>query len=106
MSGLGGRVQLAGLKLPELRLPPHLREKRPHTLAHCELDDWTFDPRYTQGRCPICGWEAPDAAAVLEPGPVVKELRSVDWDIVFLAALFLVLVALALIVGNAAHWKV
>jgi hypothetical protein len=22
----------------------------------CPTDDWAFPPRYTGGRCPICGW--------------------------------------------------
>ncbi len=37
-----------------------LRKRRP-ARAFCELDGWSFDPRYTEGRCPICGWVAPGA---------------------------------------------
>jgi hypothetical protein len=67
--------------------------------AYCEADRWSFDPRYTQGRCPICGWEpenapnAPDWLALA---------NRVDWDIVGLFLLADVLVLLGLIVANAA----
>jgi hypothetical protein len=26
--------------------------------VRCPTDDWVFPPRYTEGRCPICGWAA------------------------------------------------
>jgi hypothetical protein len=29
--------------------------------AICPIDDWAFTPRYTEGRCPLCGWQAPGA---------------------------------------------
>jgi len=28
-------------------------------LAHCPVDDWDFRPRYTDGCCPLCGWQVP-----------------------------------------------
>ena len=33
--------------------------RRGEAQAVCPVDDWTFTPRYTDGRCPLCGWEAP-----------------------------------------------
>lgn len=70
-----------------------------HTRVHCETDDWSFDPRYTQGRCPICGW-VPEGA---QSAPRWLALvNRVDWDIVGLFLLADVLVLLALIVAHAA----
>ncbi len=27
--------------------------------AICPVDQWVFTPRYTEGRCPLCDWQAP-----------------------------------------------
>ena len=27
--------------------------------AICPVDDWTFTPLYTDGSCPLCGWQPP-----------------------------------------------
>jgi hypothetical protein len=65
----------------------------------CELDRWSFDPRYTDGRCPICGWQpegAPKAPAWLTLG------RRVEWELVGLVALLVVLVVLGVVVARAA----
>lgn len=45
--------------------PPARRQRT----AHCPADDWTFEPKYTDGTCPLCGW-VPDgwAAARHVPG--------------------------------------
>lgn len=70
-----------------------------HKLAFCTTDDWLFDPRYTQGRCPICGWApegAPRAPAWL------AFVNRVDWDLVGLLVLADVLVLLGLVVASAA----
>jgi hypothetical protein len=67
--------------------------------AYCEADRWSFDPRYTQGRCPICGW-APEGAPNA-PGWLALANR-VDWDIVGLFLLVDVLFLLGLVVANAA----
>src|SRR5207247_2218819 len=34
-------------------------------VATCPLDRWTFTPVYTDGECPLCGWQPPgiDATA-------------------------------------------
>jgi hypothetical protein len=34
----------------------------------CPVDDWAFTPRYTEGRCPLCGWEAPAGAEAAGSG--------------------------------------
>lgn len=65
----------------------------------CEVDRWSFDPRYTEGRCPICGWQpdgAPSAPAWLTLA------RRVEWELLGLIVLFIVLVVLGLIVARAA----
>ena len=74
-----------------------IRSPRPKRF-HCEADDWTFDPRYTQGRCPICGW-APEGAPSA-PGWLAIVNRF-DWDMVGLFVLADVLVLLGLIVAHA-----
>lgn len=66
--------------------------------VHCETDDWSFDPRYTQGRCPICGW-APEGAAAAPRWLAL--VNRVDWDVVGLFFLADLLVLLALIVAHA-----
>jgi hypothetical protein len=48
------------------------REGRTHR-AHCPIDDWDFDPRYTDGVCPLCGWRPPGAP--VEPPAFVR----IDW---------------------------
>ncbi len=70
-----------------------------HARAYCELDRWSFDSRYTDGRCPICGWApagAPTAPAWLQVA------RRVDWELFGLASLAILLVVLGLIVAQAA----
>lgn len=73
--------------------------RAPRRRVHCEVDDWTFDPRYTQGRCPICGWVPEGAPAAPRWLALVNR---VDWDVVGLFLLADVLVLLALIVAHAA----
>jgi hypothetical protein len=66
---------------------------------YCELDRWSFDPRYTEGRCPICGWRpegAPSAPLWLSVA------RRVEWELIGLVALLIVLVVLAVVVARAA----
>ena len=41
--------------------------------AHCPVDDWAFDPRYTEGVCPLCGWRPPGLA--IEP----PRFAEIDW---------------------------
>lgn len=66
---------------------------------HCAVDNWDFDPRFTDGVCPICGWgpgpKPPTSFEVL--------IRQVPWDYVLLAFLAIVLVVIGVIVGRAAN---
>ena len=69
---------------------------------HCELDDWTFDPRYTDGRCPICGWQpagAPAAPAWLAAA------RKFEWELTGLFVLLIVLAVLGMVVATAAGYR-
>lgn len=69
------------------------------SVCHCELDDWDFDPRYTEGVCPICGWQ-PEGAP---PAPQWLLLsRRVPWDVVLLLVVLFVAVFLGMIVAQAA----
>jgi hypothetical protein len=63
--------------------------------VHCEVDDWDYDPRYTEGSCPICR-QGPPGAPVAPRWLLLS--RRVPWDFVFLGGLFLV----ALVLGMAA----
>jgi hypothetical protein len=67
--------------------------------AYCELDRWSFDPRYTQGRCPICGW-APDGAPSYPRWMVLA--NRIDWELAGLLLLVDVLVIAGLAVARAA----
>jgi hypothetical protein len=69
--------------------------------AHCDLDDWDFDPRYTEGVCPICGWQPEGAAATPRP-QWLAWTEKVQWDIVGLMVLAVVLLVMAVLVGRAA----
>jgi hypothetical protein len=33
--------------------------RRSDPQAICPVDQWAFTPRYTEGRCPLCDWQAP-----------------------------------------------
>lgn len=67
--------------------------------AYCTNDDWVFDPRYTHGVCPICGW-APEGAPSAPRWLAL--VNRFDWDMVGLFLLADALVLLALIVVHAA----
>jgi hypothetical protein len=71
------------------------------TRVHCDLDDWDFDPRYTEGRCPVCGWRPEGVAATPRPEWLAWTER-VEWDIVGLIVLAIAFLILAVIVGRAA----
>ena len=65
---------------------------------HCAVDDWDFDPRYTAGVCPICGW-GPGPA----PPSTLQQLAArVPWDYVLLAVLAVSLIIIGVLVGRAA----
>ena len=82
-----------------LRLPRVRRAQRRSSRFHCEADDWTFDPRYTQGRCPICGWAPEDAPSA--PGWLAL-VNRLDWDTLGLLLLADLLVLVGLLVARAA----
>jgi hypothetical protein len=70
--------------------------------AYCELDRWSFDPRYTDGRCPICGWEPPGAPHA--PWWMLMA-RKFEWELAGLAVLAVVLVVLGVMVAHAAGYR-
>ena len=78
--------------IARLRMPGRAR-------AYCEADRWSFDPRYTQGRCPICGWR-PDGVATAPAWLAIA--NRLDWEMLGLLLFADVLVLLGLVVANAA----
>jgi len=90
---------IAHLKLRKLRGSDHSRPKMRGRLVYCETDKWNFDPRYTQGKCPICGW-APEG--VPSAPRWLKLANRMDWEMFGLFMFFDLLVLLALIVAHAA----
>ncbi len=90
---------IAHLRLRKLGRSDHSRPKRHGRLVYCEADNWKFDPRYTQGKCPICGW-APEGVATA-PG-WLKLANRMDWEMFGLFMFFDLLVLLGLIVAQAA----
>jgi hypothetical protein len=72
--------------------PPRRRlGRRGEPQAVCPVDDWTFTPRYTEGRCPLCGWEAPPADALAGPA-------GDDWFWPGMTVLLLVSVVMGILV--------
>jgi hypothetical protein len=84
--------------IAQLRL---LRMPRSHR-AYCELDRWSFDPRYTNGQCPVCGW-APPGAAIAPTWLLLA--RRVDWQLLGLFTLAILLIVVGLVVAQAAGWN-
>jgi hypothetical protein len=79
-----------------------LGKRRPRIRAFCELDGWSFDPRYTEGRCPICGWVAPNAPEA----PLWLTLaRRFEWELAGLVVLMAVLAIIAVAVVHAAGYR-
>jgi hypothetical protein len=89
---------IAHLRLRKLRGSDHSKPKT-RGLAYCEVDNWKFDPRYTQGKCPICGW-APEGAPTAPRW--LKLANRMDWEMFGLFMFFDLLVLLGLIVAHAA----
>ncbi|HET7420547.1 MAG TPA: hypothetical protein VFL27_09220 [Candidatus Dormibacteraeota bacterium] len=85
-------LRAPGAVIARLRLSGPVR-------AYCEADRWSFDPRYTQGRCPVCGWR-PEGAA---PAPTWLAIANrVDWEVLGLLLFADVLVLVGLAVASAA----
>jgi hypothetical protein len=76
-----------------------MRVGSPRVRSYCELDRWSFDPRYTDGRCPICGWQP--AGAPVAPRWLILARRA-EWELLGLLALLIVLVVLGVVVAHAA----
>ena len=76
--------------------------KRRAARAFCELDGWSFDPRYTEGRCPICGWVAPGAP---EAPLWLMLARRFEWELAGLVVLVVVLAVIAVAVTHAAGYQ-
>ena len=66
-------------------------ERAPEARATCPNDGWTFAPRYTDGRCPLCGWESD---VDVTPPPFAQ----VDWFWPALIALGVVSVLMGVLV--------
>jgi hypothetical protein len=75
------------------------RRTRQAVRAHCPVDDWDFDPRYTDGVCPLCGWRPPGTP--VEPPAFVR----IDWFwpvVVLVVVMSVVMGILVLIAYNRA----
>jgi len=70
-----------------------LRPAGAGVVLHCPLDDWDYAPYFTDGRCPLCGYEAPGTAALV--GPIGE---SVDWFWPLAGTLMAVSVLMAVLV--------
>lgn len=80
-----------------------MRKKPPTTRAFCEVDGWSFDPRYTEGKCPICGWIAPGAP----DAPLWLTLaRRFEWEVGGLLVLLAVLAVIGLAAVHAAGYRI
>ena len=75
------------------------RTGRAPASAYCEVDRFEFDPRYTLGKCPICGW-APDGAPAYPSW--MRLARRIDWELFGLFLLADLLLILGLVVAGAA----
>jgi hypothetical protein len=90
------------MQMPALRLPRPALQRPSSTTAklHCELDDWWFDARYTDGACPICGWR-PEGVTYSAP-LWLRAARSADWELIGLVFMVLLLVVLGFFVERTA----
>jgi uncharacterized membrane protein len=55
------------------------------------VDSWAFRPAYTEGHCPICGWEPPGALVRL---PLSRRVGGFGWMVIMLAALSVLMLVL------------
>ena len=60
--------------------------------VHCEFDDWDFSPRFTDGVCPLCGWEPPGVEVKL---PLFS---TIDWFVPVMVMLALASVVMTIVV--------
>ena len=61
----------------------------------CPTDRWAFRPRYTDGHCPLCGWEPPGVIVRL---PLSRRIDTVGWATIGLALMSIVLLFVVLLV--------
>jgi hypothetical protein len=73
--------------------------------SHCVVDDWSYDARYTRGRCPICGAEASDIQPNAQP-TWLATLSRVNWDLAALAVLGIILLITGAVVWKTAGFRV
>jgi hypothetical protein len=59
--------------------------------AICPVDSWPFRPRYTEGRCPLCGWEPPGTVVRL---PLSRRIDTFGWMVMWLLAVSVVMAVL------------
>jgi hypothetical protein len=60
----------------------------------CPADSWPFRPRYTEGHCPLCGWEPPGAIVRL---PLSRRIDSFGWMVITLLGLSLLMLVLVVV---------
>jgi hypothetical protein len=63
--------------------------------VHCEFDDWDFAPQYTDGACPLCGWQPEGFVA----DPPLSQ--RIDWFMVMLVVVVLASILMAVLVLRA-----
>ena len=59
--------------------------------AICPADSWAFRPAYTDGHCPICGWQPPGAVVRL---PLSRRVDAFAWMVLAAVAVSLVMAIL------------
>lgn len=89
---------IINLRLPKVRNGADTKRKQTGR-AYCEADKWSFDPRYTQGVCPICGW-APEGAPAAPRW--LRLANRMDWEMFGLFIFADLLIAAGLLVAHAA----
>ena len=63
--------------------------------AICPVDSWAFRPRYTDGRCPLCGWEPPGTVVRL---PLSRRVDTFGWTTIALGLVSVLMLVVVLLV--------
>lgn len=63
--------------------------------AICPVDSWAFRPRYTDGHCPLCGWEPPGVVVRL---PLSQRVDTFGWATVAMVVVSVMMLALIVLV--------
>ena len=90
MSDVGAHPGLAG-RVGAFRERFRADEAR----AICPTDSWAFRPRYTDGRCPLCGWEPPGVIVRL---PLSRQIDAFAWTTIALALVSVLMLVVVLLV--------